>query len=104
MGLVRHMSLVEWSWFEERFAGLTVPSPISMDPDPDADFNDLDPARCDDDFARFAAQCDISRRISAGAELDQLAAATRQPMTLRWITVHMIADLLREAIDGAVGE
>ena len=85
-----------------------------MDEDVDADFNDLDPVRVDEDFARFDAQCDISRRITAAAELDQLAAATQGPaLTLRWILVHMIeeyarhnghADLLREAIDGAVGE
>jgi uncharacterized damage-inducible protein DinB len=113
IGIVRHMTLVEWSWFEERFSGLSVPPPISMDEDVDADFNDLDPARADADFARFDAQCDISRRLTAAGELDQLAEAARNPLTLRWILVHMIeeyarhnghADLLREAIDGAVGE
>jgi hypothetical protein len=113
IGIVRHMTLVEWSWFEERFAGLSVPPPISMDDDVDADFNDLDPARIEEDFDRFDAQCAISRTITAGADLDQLATTTRDPLTLRWILVHMIeeyarhnghADLLREAIDGAVGE
>ncbi len=113
IGLVRHMTLVEWSWFEQRFAGLTVPPPISMDEDEDADFNDLEPTRVDEDVARFHAQCDISRGVTGAADLDQLAAATQDPITLRWIMVHMIeeyarhnghADLLREAIDGAVGE
>jgi hypothetical protein len=42
-----------------------------------------------------------------------MAVSARNPLTLRWILVHMIeeyarhnghADLLREAIDGAVGE
>ena len=84
-----------------------------MDDDVDADF-DLDPARVEEDFARFDAQCAISRtRMSSGGGLDQLAAVTRVLSRLRWILVHMIeeyarhnghADLLREAIDGAVGE
>lgn len=113
IGIVRHMTLVEWSWFEEVFSGLSVPPPISMDEDRDADFNDLDPARRDEDLARFDAQTDTSRRIVSSGELDQLAASGRTPTTLRWILVHMIeeyarhnghADLLREAIDGAVGE
>ena len=50
-----------------------------MDEDRDADFNDLDPARCDEDLARFDAQCDISRRIVSGGELDQLAASGADP-------------------------
>ena len=113
IGIVRHMTVVEWSWFEEHFSGLSVPAPISLDEDVDADFNNLDPAGVDEDFARFYAQCDMSRRITAAGELDQLAAVSRDPLTLRWILVHMIeeyarhnghADLLREAIDGAVGE
>src|ERR1700722_12655577 len=65
LGIVRHMTLVEWSWFEERFSGLAVPPPISMDDDVDADFNDLDPARVEEDFARFDAQCVISRTLTA---------------------------------------
>ncbi len=113
LGIVRHMTLVEWSWFEERFSGLAVPPPISMDVDRDADFNELDPAHSDEDLARFDAQCNISRGIIEGGELDQLAVSSRSPLSLRWILVHMIeeyarhnghADLLREAIDGAVGE
>jgi hypothetical protein len=113
IGIVRHLSLVEWSWFEERFLGLSVPPPMSLDEDIDADFNDIDPAHVDEDLAKFVAQCDVSRRIEAGAELDQMAVSARNPLTLRWILVHMIeeyarhnghADLLREAIDGVVGE
>src|ERR1700722_9226827 len=72
IGIVRHMTLVEWSWFEDVFSGVAVPPPISMDVDRDADFNDLDPAHCDEDLARFDAQCDLSRRITDGGELDQL--------------------------------
>jgi len=114
LGIVRHMTLVEWGWFERRFAGSDVPPPISMEHDHDVDWNDLDPARAMEDIERFQRQCDISREIVAVTQsMDQLAAKSRfGDMSLRWIMVHMIeeyarhnghADLLRERIDGAVG-
>jgi hypothetical protein len=114
LGLVRHMTFVEWSWFEKVFGGDPSPQPFPTDPDPDADFNDLDPARAGEDLEHWARQCDVSRAIITSADsLDQLAQRTSNPVTLRWIMVHMIeeyarhnghADLLREGIDGAVGE
>ena len=114
LGLVRHMTFVEWSWFEEVFSGDPSPQPFSTDEDTDVDFNDLHPDRVDEDMARFLHQCEVSRAIVAGAgSLDQEAAQARDVVSLRWIMVHMIeeyarhnghADLLRELIDGAVGE
>jgi hypothetical protein len=114
LGLVRHMTFVEWSWFEKVFADTGTAQPFTTDPDPDSDFNDLDPARADDDLSRFNLQCGVSRSIVMAADsLDQLAARSRDPISLRWIMVHMIeeyarhnghADLLREQVDGAVGE
>jgi Protein of unknown function (DUF664) len=114
LGIVRHMSVVEWHWFERVFAATGTASPISLDDDADADFNDLDPARAMADFALFDRQCESSRAIVAAAgPLNDEAAAARDRVSLRWILVHMIeeyarhnghADLLRERIDGAVGE
>jgi len=114
LGIVRHMAVVEWSWFDKVFAGSEAPSPIVLDQDRDADFNELDPARAIYDIALFERQCEASRHIVAAAgTLDDRAAWTKRDVSLRWIMVHMIeeyarhnghADLLREAIDGAVGE
>jgi uncharacterized damage-inducible protein DinB len=115
LGLVRHMTLVEWFWFEHIFRGSDAPEPISTDHDPDADFNDLSAERAAADLDRFRAQCDVSRGIVAAAPgLDALAASgARGEVSLRWIMIHMIeeyarhnghADFLRELIDGAVGE
>jgi Protein of unknown function (DUF664) len=115
LGLVRHMALVEWSWFVHVFTRGTSAEPISTQEDGDADFNDLDPSRAVADIELFQRQCDVSRAIVAAApSLDTLATSTEKPpLTLRWILVHMIeeyarhnghADLLREQIDGAVGE
>jgi len=115
LGLVRHMAYVEWWWFEHIFSGSASPEPISTAEDRDADFNDLDATRATADVELFERQCDASRAIVATApSLDTLAASTEKPpVSLRWIMVHMIeeyarhnghADLLRERIDGAVGE
>jgi len=65
--------------------------------------------------AAFEAQCNHSRAIVAAArDLDQCSTSPeRTTRDLRWILVHMIeeyarhnghADLLREAIDGVVGD
>jgi uncharacterized damage-inducible protein DinB len=116
LGIVRHMTLVEWGWFERRFAASDVPPPIDISQDHDADWHDLDPARAMEDIERFQRQCDISREIVAVSQgMDQLVARPWRgvSMSLRWIMVHMIeeyarhnghADLLRELVDGAVGE
>jgi Protein of unknown function (DUF664) len=66
---------------------------------------------------RYREACDRSRAITAAArDLDQLSVSTPmdgKPFTLRWMILHLIeetarhaghADLLREAIDGTVGE
>jgi hypothetical protein len=96
------------------FAATGSAQPFSTDEDDDADFNDLDPDSVDEDMRRFLAQCDVSRSIVEGADsLEQEAANAKDAVALRWIMVHMIeeyarhnghADLLREQIDGAVGE
>jgi uncharacterized damage-inducible protein DinB len=115
LGIVRHMTLVEWAWFERVFAATGTPRPIATDHDVEAVWNELDPARAMEDIERFQRQCDISRGIVAVSQgMDQLAARPRGgAMSLRWIMVHMIeeyarhnghADFLRELIDGAVGE
>jgi Protein of unknown function (DUF664) len=114
LGLVRHMAYVEWHWFVHVFAGRLTPPPLSMAKDPDADFNDLDPAAAMADIGLFTRQCDEARAIVAAAEdLDTEAASADRPISLRWIMIHMVeeyarhnghADLLREQIDGSVGE
>jgi Protein of unknown function (DUF664) len=115
LGLVRHMALVEWWWFDHIFRASSSPEPISTAEDRDADFNDLDPGRAMADIDLFRRQCDVSRSIAAAAEsLDVVSGSSEKPpVSLRWIMIHMIeeyarhnghADLLREQVDGAVGE
>jgi hypothetical protein len=115
LGLVRHMAIVEWWWFDHIFAGSASPEPISTEVDRDADFNDIEPARAKADLDLFQRVCDVSRAIVAVATSFDVPSALegRGPYSLRWIMIHMIeeyarhnghADLLREQIDGAVGE
>ncbi len=120
-GILKHLWLVEDHWFTVRFAGHEEPEPwASVDWDADRDW-EFHTAPTDDPDALRAAYDDACSRsdviISAAASLDQ--ASVRQhpvgehPWSLRWILTHMIeetarhaghADLLREAIDGQVGE
>jgi uncharacterized damage-inducible protein DinB len=115
LGLLRHMTLVEWWWFEYVFAGGDSPEPFSTVDDPDADFNELVPASAEETRALFQRQCAHSRALVAqAADLNALSVSTeRQTRNLRWVMVHMIeeyarhnghADLLREQIDGVVGD
>jgi hypothetical protein len=118
LGLVRHMTYVEWHWFDHVFAGSAAPEPISLADDPDADFNDLQSSAAVADVELFMRQCETSRGIVDDApDLDALAAAAPsardEAISLRWIMIHMVeeyarhnghADLLREQIDGSVGE
>jgi uncharacterized damage-inducible protein DinB len=115
LGLLRHMTQVEMHWFEYCFEGVETQPPYSREDDPDADFNDLDSAALDDVHEAFLTACDVSRSISVPADLDTLAAQVNRhtPRNLRWIYLHMIeeyarhnghADLLRQCIDGSVGD
>ena len=119
-GLVNHLALVEDSWFRERFAGLPADdlwAGHDWDADPDMEFRtatELEPEELRD---RYRAACARSREVVAAADgLDQLSVTTSRSgnhWDLRWILLHMLeetarhaghADLLRESIDGAVGE
>jgi Protein of unknown function (DUF664) len=120
-GLTKHLALVEDSWFQDRFLGLDAPEPWAsapFDDDPDWEFHSALDDEPDYLVGLYEAACDRSRRAVDGApRLDQLSAQadrkTGERLNLRWIMLHLIeetarhnghADLLREAIDGAVGE
>jgi hypothetical protein len=117
LGLVRHMAEVERGWFQQIFADNGVPRIYNTDEDRQKAWTDLDDSEPDEVFAIWRAECDIARKISGAASLDDLAASPRsrngEGFSLRWILTHMIeeyarhnghADLLREAIDGATGD
>ena len=117
LGLVRHMTEVERHWFQRSLRGEAAPPYYWSDESPDGDFDDVDQADVAADLATWRAECDAARAIvEATPSLDELERQEGRPggpVSLRWILVHMIeeyarhnghADLLRERLDGAVGE
>lgn len=120
-GLLKHLALVEDSWFQEVFLGLVIPEPWASAPwedDRDWEFHtapDDDPAHL---VQLYRDSIGRSRQVvAAAASLDELSVKPdkRQgtPYSLRWILLHMIeetarhcghADLIREAIDGQTGD
>ncbi|MFG2828315.1 DinB family protein [Streptomyces sp. NPDC048434] len=113
LGLVRHMADVERTWFRLRFLGQRISDLYSTEDNPDADFDDADPAAAERDFAAFRAEIESCDKAVANRGLDEIFVGRRgRTLSLRWIYVHMIeeyarhnghADLLREGIDGATG-
>lgn len=119
-GLTKHLALNEDTWFSVRFAGEPEREPWASAPfdvDPDWEFRtaaDDEPSAL---IAMYVDACERSRQAVADANAAQLSVhAIREEnrqFQLRWVVLHMIeetsrhnghADLLREAIDGAVGE
>ena len=119
-GLLNHLALVEDSWFRERFAGLPADEAwagVDWDADPDWEFRTAADLAADELRERYRQACARSREVVARAgSLDQLSALPRRVgghFDLRWVLLHMLeetarhaghADLIRESIDGAVGE
>ena len=116
LGLVRHMAEVERRWFRHRFAGLGVPRRYQTESDPDADFNGAvaDPAMVEEAWAAWREEIAFADQFTRDHELDFAGSDSQgEPVSLRELLVHMIeeyarhnghADLLRERIDGRVGE
>jgi len=114
LGLVRHMTDVERGWFRRRIAGEDVGFLYSSEADPDGEFDNVEYADAEQDFAAYPAEVELARRAAAGQELDETFYHERREVTMsvRWVYLHMIeeyarhnghADLLRERIDGAIG-
>jgi uncharacterized damage-inducible protein DinB len=115
LGLVRHMTEVERSWFRRRIAGEEIDLTYSSESDWDADFNGVDDADAEADYAAYLAELDVVRELMRDRDLDATFIHPRfnEERSVRWVYVHMIeeyarhnghADLLRELIDGATGE
>ena len=122
MGLIRHMSEVERNWFQRWFINADAPHIYGTDDDPDED-RDMHPGPDDTLAAALAVyqrEVERSRQITAGVAPETLAAHVGDSVhwagfnpSLRWILIHMIeeyarhcghADLIRERLDGAVGD
>jgi uncharacterized damage-inducible protein DinB len=119
-GMLYHLALVEESWMEDRFLGLPEREPwvgVDWETDPDWEFHAAARLEPDELRQRYRDACDRSRQaVTEAASLDQQSVRTLRDgrhFSLRWVLLHLIeetarhaghADLLREAIDGSVGE
>jgi uncharacterized damage-inducible protein DinB len=117
LGLVRHMADVERVWFRRVMAGQDAPRHFSSETDPDGDFDGAvpDPEVVAQAWEVWRAEVAFADRFVAQApDLDVVGNTPDQgPVSLREVLVHMIeeyarhnghADLLRERIDGRVGQ
>lgn len=121
-GLLRYLTEVERYWFAEVFAGREPADLYCTDEKPDGDHHDFDPLseKAAEEACQEVSVLDdavtTSREIAQAHEsLDEVSVRHRhgQPVTLRWIFLHLIeeyarhnghADLLRECLDGSIGE
>lgn len=112
LGLVRHLSEVERSWFRRDLAGQDAPSLYCAD-DHDGDWNGAlaDSGLVDEAWRIWRQEVAFAEQFAAN--LEDLGAQGTSGRPARDILVHMIeeyarhcghADLLRERIDGRVGQ
>jgi len=109
LGLVRHLAKVERTWLRQRAAGQDIEGMYDAALGKDADFDDTDPSRAPEDFARLTTEWQLADAAVAGLDFDHEVDVRGETMSLRLIYVHLIAeysrhnghgDLLRQSIDG----
>ena len=121
LGLVKHLTAVEHSWFVVAFAGTGEPGLFESEDDRDLDFHVQEDETTEAIVHGYLRACERSREVVAAApSLDETFRFVDpgwprdgRPGDLRWILVHMIeetarhnghADIIRELIDGATGD
>jgi uncharacterized damage-inducible protein DinB len=119
LGLVRHMADVERGWFRWFMAGQDAQDRFSSSVDVDGDWDGArgDPAVVEEAWRAWREEVAFAEQFVAAAPSLEITGARadkwRGKLSLRWVLNHMIeeyarhighADLLRERIDGAVGQ
>ena len=116
LGLVRHMADVEYNWFRRVLAGQDTGWPFWTDDDPETAFTGAvpDPQLVDAAWAAWREEVRFAEQFVEDApDLEVTGTYTGGVVSLREVLVHMIeeyarhmghADLLRERVDGRVGQ
>jgi Protein of unknown function (DUF664) len=111
LGLVRHMTEME-RVYGHRLSDWSTGFIYCTDDDEDGDFELATAAGAAADIETFREHCVRTRQIMASRQLDD-TFGQKNLYTLRWFYQYLIkeygrhlghADLLRERIDGAIGE
>jgi uncharacterized damage-inducible protein DinB len=113
LGLLRHMAEVERHWFRREMAGHDAPKLYCSEADRDGDWNGAVPDAEVVDEAWRAWRAEVAFAEKFVADTADLGTLGITQVPLRDVLVHMIeeyarhcghADLLRERIDGRVGQ
>jgi uncharacterized damage-inducible protein DinB len=116
LGLVRHMAEVERAWFRRRFAGQDVPKRYQSETDPDGDFDGAvaDQRVVDEAWSAWRDEVAFAEQFVRETDLGFVGYdSAGNPVSLRELLVHMVeeyarhnghADLLRERLDGRIGQ
>ncbi len=123
-GLLKHLACVEDSWFTETVAGEPLPEPwagVDFEADPEWDWHTAALESGEHlralwtervNRSRFVVQAQLCQDGEAALNETHPAWGWQDPVSLRWVLVHMIeeyarhnghADLMRESIDGQTG-
>ncbi|HEX6527974.1 MAG TPA: DinB family protein [Streptosporangiaceae bacterium] len=123
-GLLKHLACVEDSWFAETVAGEPLPEPwasVDFEADPEWTWHSAAPDSGEYlrglwtegvDRSRAVMRAQLSKGEEAALTETHAAWGYEDPVSLRWVLVHMIeeyarhnghADLIRESIDGQTG-
>ena len=101
LGLVKHATFVEKVWFHSRVAG--VPRSALGLPDTVEESFVLQPEDTVENVRdTYVATCAHSREVAASHELDEQFPWHEGPVSLRFVYVHMIAELARHAGHGDI--
>ena len=117
LGLVRHLAEVERHWFRRVMAREPAPKLYCTETNPDGDWNDAvaDPDLVEQAWSSWRDEVAFGERfVLKASDLDCTGrTGAGRTIQLREVLVHMIeeyarhsghADLLRERIDGRVGQ
>jgi len=113
LGLIKHLAAVEYGWFCHTFGRETEPLPFDPD-DPEADLR-VGPLETAESIVQFYGRARAAAdRVIDALEVEGVGRAWfGDPVSMRWVLIHMIEetarhaghlDILRELIDGATGD
>ena len=112
LGLVKHLAAVEYSWFCKTFGRETEPLPFDDD-DPDVDLRIEAHESTADVLAFYERACAAADAVIDELDVEAVGRAWwGEPVSLRWVLIHMIeetarhaghVDIARELLDGVVG-